>query len=142
MIDKYLEFISSIDSKIENKLYERNKWYDIAKGTAVNSDGERVRSSGVSNKQELAVINYVELDKQIDDLKRQKQEFIDRIERLQFNYYNILHDVYIKGYKPKQSARMRNKSESWGKSTHRKAKKELEKVMEEEKCTTRKEANT
>lgn len=132
MINKYLEDILAIDSKIANKLYEIEMWKDIAIGVSNSSDGERVQNT--SNKQKMAdaVIKYTDIEREIDALELKKQRFIELIEKLPKKHYTFMHDVYIKGMSITETARMNGKSDSWGSSTHLKAKKKLTAIMSEE----------
>ena len=128
-IEKYLEEILSIDSKIANKINELNMWREIAQGMGGTSDGERVQSNGVSRKMENAVIKCVETEKEIERLSQEKAKFIRRIEQLPKRYYEIMHGIYIKGYSLKGYASASKKKYTWVTTTHSRAKKLLRKVM-------------
>lgn len=125
-IEKYLEEILSIDSKIRNKQYEYEMWVDIANGNGGLGDGERVQSSGNKDTQANAIVKYSDIEREIEALKQIKALFIRRIERLSKNQYNVMHDVYIKGLTLKQSALRNRKKPTWATTTHKRAKKELE----------------
>ena len=131
-IDKYLQNISLIDSKIANKVYELEMWKEIAEGSGTG-DGERVQASSNQQKMADAVIRYADIEKEIETLRAEKRLFVERIERLPRNYYLLLHDVYIKGLTLKESERMNQKKTSWGSTTHARAKKELMRVIENER---------
>lgn len=130
-IDKYLQDVSLIDSKIANKIYELEMCMEIAEGSGIGY-GERVQACGSQSKMADAVIKYADIEQEIEDLRAEKRLFIKRIEQLPRNYYILLHDVYIKGLTQTESERMNQKKHSWGSVTHYRAKKELIKVIENE----------
>lgn len=131
-IEKYLEEILSIDSKIANKQYEYEMWVDIANGNGGMGDGERVQSSGNKDKQANAIVKYADVEREIEALKREKALFIRRIERLKKNQYNVMHDFYIKGLTLKQSALSHQKRPTWATTTHKIAKEQLKRMIEGE----------
>ena len=131
-IEKYLRDVSMIDSKIANKVYELEMWKEIAEGSGMG-DGERVQATSNQQKMADAVIRYTDIEKEIETLKAEKRLFVERIERLPRNFYILLHDLYIKGLTLKESERMNQKKPSWGSTTHSRAKKELMRVIENER---------
>lgn len=128
-IDKYLKDVSLLDSKIANKLNELEMWREIAQGIGGTSDGERVQTNGISRKMENAVIKCVETEKEIDRLTQEKALFISRIEQLPKRYYDLMHEMYIKGYSLKGYASANKKDYTWATTTHSRAKGLLRKVM-------------
>ena len=132
-IDEYLEYIQLIDSKVANKRYEAEMWREIAEGTASKTDGERVQSSASQQKTEKAVAKYVDIEREIEVLLKDKERFIERIERLPKHYYNILHKIYLQGYTLKQVHLSMRKSYTWATTNHGKAKRELKMLIEREK---------
>lgn len=128
-IDKYLNEVSLIDSKIANKINELNMWREIAQGIGGTSDGERVQSNGISRKMENAVIKCVETEREIERLTKEKELFISRIELLPKRYYDIMHKMYIQGYSLTAYALECKAKYTNATTTHSRAKKELRKVM-------------
>lgn len=92
---EYLEQVKRIDISIRNKQYEKEKQLLLAQGTSVNSDGDRVQSSGKLHKMEDAVVKAVEFDEKIRALEQKKDEIIATIESLDTESYDILHQKYI-----------------------------------------------
>ena len=131
-INKYLHNVSLIDSKIANKVYEMEMWKEIAEGSGM-SDGERVQSSSSQQKMADAIIKYADIEKEIEMLKAEKKLFVERIEQLPRNHYVILHDLYIKGLTLRESERLNKKTYSWVTTTHARAKKELMRVIKNER---------
>lgn len=128
-INKYLDEILLIDSKIANKRYEVEMWKDIASGSSGATDGERVQSSASQQKMADAVAKYTDIEKEVEVLEQKKRDFIHNIEKLPKKHYLFMHDVYIKGMTVKEVARFNKKSDSWGSSTHMRAKEKLSKIM-------------
>ena len=131
-INKYLEDIQLIDSKIANKINELNMWREIAQGIGGTSDGERVQSNGISRKMENAVIKCVETEREIERLTWEKAKFIRRIEQLPKRYYDIMHKLYLEGYSLKAYALEYKSKYTNATSTHSRAKRLLRKVILEE----------
>lgn len=126
----YLEQVKKIDNLIQNKKYEHDEWESIAEGTSVSSDGDRVQSSGEMHKMENAVIMAVELEHQIDALKKQKANIISTIETLNAESYDILHKRYI------QHMSLGNIADKYGyawstiKNKHKEALNQLQEVID------------
>ena len=97
----FLSEIKKIEKQIENKQAERAQWRDIALNITGNYDGERVQSSGNPHKLENAVINAVDIEREIDEcivrLYKRRQDIIKVIEQLPINDYDLLYKVYVQG---------------------------------------------
>lgn len=132
-INKYLEDIQLIDSKVANKRYDADMWREIAQATASKVEGDRVQSSASQQKTANAVAKYVDIEREIEELLREKDKFIERIEQLPKYYYDIMHKIYLQGYTLKQTHLSMGKSYSWATANHGKAKKELKMLIEREK---------
>lgn len=130
-LDKYLEYIKSIDSKINRKQYDYDMWFQTAKGVSSVEFGERVQTSGSKQKMEYAVARYIEIEKEIVALLEQKAKFIRLIEQLNENEYEVLHRIYIQGHSVKDIQRDKEKSYSWVNTMHRRAKRNLAKLKGE-----------
>lgn len=128
-IDKYLDDILKIDSKIANKTYEVIMWKDIAKGSTGRLDGDRVQSSGSKQKMAEAVGKYTDIEAEIEELKQMKVDFIQFIEKLDKQDYMLMHDIYIKGFTVTETARMQGHKDSWGSTRHKRAKERLNKII-------------
>lgn len=131
---EYLEQIEKLDTLIENKLFEKERWKCIALGTSANSGGERVQSSGSSAKMEDAVHRYIEIEEEIDRIigkyVDKKQEITDKIEQLPLEEYNLLHKRYVQFISLKECADIMGKSYSWVTHNHRKALKDLQNILD------------
>lgn len=128
---KYLQQIERYRCRIKNKLEEKSMWMGMATGITSNADGERVQSSGTKDKMSCAVIESVSIDEDIKLLRNQINEIIRTIEGLEQKYYDILHLIYVQNFTTKEIRAYYRKSESWVHDTHKKALKELQKVLDE-----------
>lgn len=126
----YLEQYEKIEYMIANKEKERERWEDMALGTTARLGGERVQSSGTKEKMASAVVEAVEIDRQIEILKGTLKEIVVNIEKLEPKYYNLLHKVYIQRMSLRQVAVSEGMSYSWAKNMHRKALEKLQEVLE------------
>lgn len=149
---EYLEQIKKIDTKIKNKLIEKElkkkQYFDIA--LSVCSGGktveiydtktgeyktvkmERVQASSNGDKMANAVIDGVDIEQKIqaliNKLEEQRQIIIDDIEKLIEPEYDVLHMVYVQYLTFDEAAQKRKMSKSWVDGTHKKALANLEKI--------------
>lgn len=95
----FLKEIARIEKLIENKKEERERWRDIALNITGSYDGERVQSSGNQQKMATAVINSVDLEREIEAdilrLYRKRQEIIGVLEELPLQDYELLYSIYV-----------------------------------------------
>lgn len=134
----YLRQAEKTDALIESKLIEQKQWRDIALGITANMEGERVQSSGASDKMGSAVIKCVdmeaEIDRLVDDLIKIKKEITQTIEQVQNpTWYKVLHMKYIRYMDLMEIADEFNASYDWAKSAHSKALKIVQKILDERK---------
>lgn len=118
----YLEQVEKLDSIIKNKLIEKQQWKDIALGITANMDGERVQSSGASDKMANAIIKCVDMEAEIDSLVDRlidtKRDVIKTIEELYSpTEYNVLHMRYIQYKTLEEIDEHYNKGDGWAKVT-------------------------
>lgn len=118
-----------IDVMISNKQAERQRWIDMATGTTAKVGGERVQSSSDRHTMERQVVEAAMIDEEIASLKAEKQSIIKTIERLEPDEYDLLHKVYVQGQSLKAVAVSHGMSYSWATTMHRKAKRDLEKLI-------------
>lgn len=131
----YLLQISKIDRIIENKLYEVERWKEIATGTSISTEGEKVQSSGNKQKMAEAVCRYIQIENEvtadIDNLVNLKQDIISLIEQLSTDEYDVLHKIYIQGMTFKEVAISKDKSYSAITTIHGRALASLQRLMNE-----------
>lgn len=95
----YLKEIARIEKLIENKQYDKQRWKDIALNITPGYDGERVQFHGDPQKMATAVINSVDLEREIEAdilrLYRKRQEIIGVLEELPLQDYELLYSIYV-----------------------------------------------
>lgn len=128
----YLENYETISYKIKNKESLVERWKDVAQGSTGASDGERVQSSGSKEKMANAVVNYSDLEEEIESLKRERKAILDNIEKLKGRQYDLIYKHYVMGVMIKTIASQCGMSESWGTTTHSRALRSMQKILDEE----------
>ena len=142
---EFLQQLVKLDMMIENKLIERNQWKSIAMGTTsggadviingVTQKMDKVQSSGNPQKMADAVAKYVdleaEIDAVIDELIETKKDVIAVIEMLTPIEYDLLHKVYVQRIELEAVGGMHQKSYNWAKTTHGRALKNVQKILDE-----------
>ena len=130
----YLKQLEKLDAIIENKQIEKAQFMDIALSITGHSDGERVQSSGSKQRMADAVIEYSDIDREIEEeilaAKRAKREIIKTIEQLKAKEYDLLHKVYIQHMTFKEVAAAKGKSTSWATTVHGTALQSLQKILD------------
>lgn len=134
----FLERVEMIDTIIENKLIEQQQWHDLALSITANMGGERVQSSGTQSKMADAVEKCIDMEGEIaeavDRLIAEKQKVVKTIEKLYSpTEYKILHLRYIQYIRLKDIAEMLNREYTTITTTHGRALKSLERILEREK---------
>lgn len=131
----YMMQIKKIDSMIENKMFERDRLKSIAMRTTSAMGGERVQTSRNGSKMEDAIVQYVdletEIDREIDRLVAKKREVIEVIEQLDAVEYDILHKIYIQYMQLYDVADEYNRTYSWVTSVHGRALKNVQRIIDE-----------
>lgn len=131
----YLLQVERLDSRIANKLIERQQWRDIALGITANIGGERVQSSGSQQKMSEAIENCLDMENEInsliDELIETKKKVIDTIEKIYSpTEYKILHMRYIQHISLKEIAIKLNREYSWVTTTHGRALKSVQNILD------------
>ena len=92
----YLERIEKINCLIINKWEDHQRWMSIAQGSGGSSGGDGGSSRNI-DKTQNAIIKYMSLDTEIDELKNERREIIGNIEKLPILEYKILYALYVSG---------------------------------------------
>lgn len=127
---QYLQQIKRYDYIIANKVKEYRHWVEVADGMGGFSAGERVKSSRNLQKGANAINNYIDVEREIKELKRKRQEMIDVVQKLSPIEYDILYKLYIEGYVMKELASEYHKSYAWVKEKKRKALAHLQEILD------------
>jgi hypothetical protein len=133
----YLERIEKIDAIIENKLIEQRQWKDLALSITANMGGERVQSSSSQSKMADAINKCIDMETEIadavDKLIAEKKAVVKTIEAVYSpTEYRILHLRYIQYVRLVDIADMMNKEYTWVTTTHGRALKSVEKILEKQ----------
>jgi len=128
--EAFLERLLKINSMIENKQFEIEQNMTAATGSTASYGTERVQTSPSSGKIENAVVNKVHIEREIEELKAERQRKIKVLERLPAKYYDILHKVYVQGLQYKTIAAAKKKSYSWASTTHNRAVNMLQDILD------------
>lgn len=131
----YLLQVERLDSRITNKLIERQQWRDIALGITANIGGERVQSSGSQQKMSEAIEKCLDMENEINSLIYElidiKKKVIDTIEKIYSpTEYKILHMRYIQHISLKEIAIKLNREYSWVTTTHGRALKSVQNILD------------
>ena len=129
--EKYLEQIRMLDDMILTKLKEYNRWVAIAEGMGGFSVAERVQCTRNLQRGADAIGEYIDLEREINKLKRRKNEVIGTIQQLPFNEYKILYRIYNDGRMLKELPSEFDKSYEWVKKTKKKALRRLQGILDE-----------
>lgn len=98
---EYLNQVRKMDSKINNRIDELQRWRDIATSVTPNYSTEATSNGGntISRKIENAVINYVEaqnrLNADIAEAMAIREDIIKTIEKLKTDEANVLYQIYV-----------------------------------------------
>ena len=134
----FLDRVEMLDTIIENKLIEQQQWKDLALSITANMGGEKVQASGSQSKMADAVINCIAMEDEIaeavDRLIAEKKKVVQTIEKLYSpTEYKILHMRYIQHISLTDIADKLNREYSWVTTTHGRALKNVQKLLDSEK---------
>lgn len=131
---QFLLQIEKYDRMIANKLIEKEQWRAIALGTTAQMGDERVQASSSQQKMADAVGRYIdvegEIDAIIDKFVDAKNDVISVIEQLEVDEYDLLHKIYVQRITLQEAADMDDKSYTSVTTTHGRALKNVEKILE------------
>lgn len=127
--EKYLEQIQKIDVIIINKLNDYNRWVSIAESLGGFSVGDRVQASRNLHRGSDAIGRYIDIEREIEALKQQRQEIIDTIQRLPLNEYKVLYGIFVEGKMLKECTF--GMSYEWAKTAKEKGVAHVQEIIDE-----------
>ena len=130
---RLLQQIEKYDTMIRNKREEQRRWRDIATGIVAVNSGDRVQSSGNPMRMANAAEYAADLETEIEECKAERRKIIAMIEQLNVDEYDLLHKVYVQYLMLKEVAIENGKSESWATTTHGRALKHMQDIMDKGK---------
>ena len=133
---EYLKQPAKIAVEIECLEIERQQWLDLAMRVTACTDGERVQSSRKKSPMQDAADEAMECEKEIArEVKRLavvKTEVSSTLRKVQNpTWYKVLHMIYFRGMELQDVADAFGKSYDWAKSAHSKAKKIVQRILDE-----------
>lgn len=131
--EQYIDRIKKIDVIIENKREDYARWFGIAEGMGGFSASEGVQSSKNLQKMPDAVGRYMEIEREIDALKAERESIIKTLEKLSAVEYGVILKFYVHGYSHKEISRHYNKSYDWSRKKKQVALKHLQAILDERK---------
>lgn len=111
--ETYLDRIKKIDAMIKNKLRDYQRWVEQADGLGGAALGERVQSSRNLHRGSDAIDTYIDLEREINALKKERQSIIATIEQLPSTEYGVLYKYYVENYTLKEIAHHFRKCYDW-----------------------------
>lgn len=137
-VQRFLEQAEKLHLMILNKSQEKAMFKQVAQSITTRTDGERVQASGSQSRMADAVIEYVDVEAEIDDMSDklcgELQKIIRFIEKIENpTFYNILHMRYIQ-FKGFDEIGMRyGKDYNWATTNHGRALVCAEEIFQKEK---------
>ena len=131
----YLQRVEMFDTILENKLVEQKQWKDLALSITANMLGEKVKSSGSKSKMSDAVIKCIAMEDEVsaavDKLIVEKKQVVQTLEKLYSPMeYKILHMRYIQHISLSDIADKMGREYTWITTTHGRALKHLESIID------------
>lgn len=111
--EQYLKRIKQIDAIILNKIEDHKKWVEVAEGLGGASVGDKVQASRNLEQIPKAIGRYIDIEREIEILRQERQAIIKTIERLPADEYEVIYDLYVKGYSIKEIVYQKKKSYRW-----------------------------
>lgn len=133
----FLESYKLYAVQIECKLEERQQWIDLALSITGTMSGDRVQTSGAKDKMAQAVERCMAVEEeilsQVNKLAAKQKEITAVLERLDNpTFYKLLHERYIQFLELKVIADKHNSSYDWATTTHGRALKSLQDILDAE----------
>lgn len=126
--------IEDIDAKIEGRAFDIIQLKFLASGRTAQWGTERVQASGSKDKMASLIAKYIDLenepDSELKELLFLKQYIINIIKQLPTKHYRMLHRKYVQGLTIRDIHLMEGRSRNWGDDNHKKALKELQKILD------------
>ena len=129
--EEYLDQVKKLDAIIENKEEEYSRLIELASGMGNFSVSERVQSSRDLHRSENTIAKYIDLEREINSLKKRRSEIIKTIERLPSVEYYIIYKIFVGDYTLKEIAYDYKRSYEWAKKKKRKALRLIQQMIDE-----------
>lgn len=117
-------------SLIENKKKDRQRWEEISMNIVSQMGGERVQSSGSKEKMANAVVEAVEVDREIQSCKNAMKKVLKVIEELEVREYEFAYKHYIEYMTLGEIANQEGKSSTWAGNMNKKVKASVQEILD------------
>lgn len=95
-VKNYLEQIGRIEKMVRNKNLEAQRLRELCGNPAIQTDKERVQTSGISDPTARCATELVYITRQIDRLLKKRQEIVGQIDAIEdIAVYEILEYRYV-----------------------------------------------
>lgn len=130
--EKYLERVKMIDAILINKLEDHRRWVELADSLGGFSVGERVQSSPNLQRGAAAIDNYLDLEREMKQLRAERQAIITTLQELPYHEYDILYSIYVQTPQPsyRRIASKHGKSYDWVKKGKRRGLEMLQEILD------------
>lgn len=133
----YLKQVRNSMVKVKNKLFEAQKWRDIALSITSYMDGDRVQSSSPKDKMANAVEECESAEGQVlekvKELRSVMEDVTGTIERMDnATEYDVLHQIYIQSKSLQDVADDYKNDYTWATTTHGRALKSVQAILDEQ----------
>lgn len=130
--EQYLEQVKQYDVIIINRMRDYKHWVEVADSLGGFSVGERVQSTKNLQKGSDAIATYLDIDNEIKELRRKRQNIIDTIQALPYDEYDVLYKLYVEyNYSLKVITVEKNRSYSWAKEKKKQGLEHLQEILDE-----------
>ena len=133
----YLKQIRQIEDIVRHKLIEYKRWVDVAEGVGGLAVGDRVQSSRNLQQIPTAIGNYIDIEREINELRKKHAEIIRVIESLPQKEYNVIYKIFVEDCTMKEVAYHYGRSYDWVKLKKRSALKQIQAILDEKKGANR-----
>ena len=101
---EYVLQISQLDEIIKHKLVDYKRWVEVAEGLGGFAVGERVQASKNLHQIPEAIGRYIDLEREIAELREKRAEIIKVIESLPRIEYNVIYKLFVEDITMKEVA--------------------------------------
>lgn len=121
-----------IDAILINKLEDHRRWVELADSLGGFSVGERVQSSPNLQRGAAAIDNYLDLEREMKQLRAERQAIITTLQELPYHEYDILYSIYVQTPQPsyRRIASKHGKSYDWVKKGKRRGLEMLQEILD------------
>ena len=131
--EQFVKQIKKYDYIIANKVKEYQHWVDVADGMGGCSMGDKVQSQRNLHKGADAISKYIDIESEIKELRRKRQDILNTLQELDPIEYEVLYKIYLEDKMLKELCYDFNKSYAWVKNEKKKALKHLQEIIDKEK---------